>query len=129
MTIYAFDNNFVVQSLPVQYNNRPDGSTSKLNTFTDGFKVVKTVFSLFVHFKPLLFFSVLAGICMLVGFFGSIPVFSEYFATGLVPRFPTLIVCGFIVMLALLLFACGLILEVANTRHKQLLEIIMNHKW
>lgn len=128
MTIYALDNNFVVRSIPVAYNNRPEGSTSKLNTYSDGFKVIKTAFSLFVHFKPLLFFSILAGILFLVGTIGMIPVFVEYFATGLVPRFPTLIVCGFVILLSLLLLVCGLILEVANTRHKQLVEILMNKK-
>lgn len=128
MTIYALDNNFVVCSIPVAYNNRPEGSTSKLNTYSDGFKVIKTAFSLFVHFKPLLFFSILAGILFLAGTIGMIPVFVEYFSTGLVPRFPTLIVCGFVILLSLLLLVCGLILEVANTRHKQLVEILMNKK-
>ncbi len=128
MTIYALDNNFVVHSIPVAYNNRPEGSTSKLNTYSDGLKVIKTAFSLFVHFKPLLFFSILAGILFLAGTIGMIPVFVEYFSTGLVPRFPTLIVCGFVILLSLLLLVCGLILEVANTRHKQLVEILMNKK-
>lgn len=128
MTIYALDNNFVVRSLPVAYANRPAGSTSKLNTVSDGFRVIGTIFSLFVHFRPLLFFSVLAAICFVAGVVGAIPVFAEYFATGLVPRFPTLIVCGFIIMLALLLFVCGLILQVTGTRHKQLTELLMNKK-
>lgn len=128
MTIYALDNNFIVRSIPVAYNNRPEGSTSKLNTFSDGFKVIKTAFSLFVHFKPLLFFSMLAGVLFLAGAIGMIPVFVEYFSTGLVPRFPTLIVCGFTILLSLLLLVSGLILEVANTRHKQLVEILMNKR-
>lgn len=128
MTIYALDNNFVVRSLPVGYNNRPEGSTSKLNTYSDGFKVIKKALSLFVHFKPLLFFSILSGILFLAGVVGMIPVFVEYFSTGLVPRFPTLIVCGFTILLSLLLLVCGLILEIGNTRHKQLTEILMNKK-
>lgn len=128
MTIYALDNNYLVQSVPVGYNSRPEGSASKLNTFSDGYKVIKTVFSLFVNNKPLLFFSLLAGVLFLAGIVGLIPVFIEYFSTGLVPRFPTLIVCCFVIIFALLMLVCGLILEVANTRHKQLLEIIMNKK-
>lgn len=128
MTIYALDNNFALRSIPVTYNNRPEGSTSKLNTFSDGFKVIKKAFSLFIHFKPLLFFSILASVLFLAGAVGMIPVFVEYFATGLVPRFPTLIVCGFVILLSLLLLVCGLILEVANTRHKQLMEVLMNKK-
>ena len=128
MTIYALDNNFALRSIPVAYNNRPEGSTSKLNTFSDGFKVIKKAFSLFIHFKPLLFFSILAGVLFLAGVIGMIPVFVEYFATGLVPRFPTLIVCCFVILLSLLLLVCGLILEVANTRHKQLMEVLMNKK-
>lgn len=128
ITIYALDNNFALRSIPVAYNNRPEGSTSKLNTFSDGFKVIKKAFSLFIHFKPLLFFSILASVLFLAGAIGMIPVFVEYFATGLVPRFPTLIVCGFVILLSLLLLVCGLILEVANTRHKQLMEVLMNKK-
>ena len=128
MTIYALDNNFALRSIPIAYNNRPEGSTSKLNTFSDGFKVIKKAFSLFIHFKPLLFFSILASVLFLAGAIGMIPVFVEYFATGLVPRFPTLIVCGFVILLSLLLLVCGLILEVANTRHKQLMEVLMNKK-
>lgn len=128
MTVYALDNNFVVRSVPVGYNNRPAGSMSKLNTFSDGYKVIMKVFSLFVHFKPLLFFSILAGILFLAGTIGMIPVFVEYFSTGLVPRFPTLIVCGFTILLSLLFLVSGLILEIANTRHKQLVEILMNKK-
>ena len=128
MTIYALDNNFALRSIPVAYNNRPEGSTSKLNTFSDGFKVIKKAFSLFIHFKPLLFFSILASVLFLAGAIGMIPVFVEYFATGLVPRFPTLIVCGFVILLSLLLLVCGLILEVGNTRHKQLMEVLMNKK-
>ena len=128
MTIYALDNNFALRSIPVAYNNRPEGSTSKLNTFSDGFKVIKKAFSLFIHFKPLLFFSILAGVLFLAGAIGMIPVFVEYFATGLVPRFPTLIVCCFVILLSLLFLVCGLILEVANTRHKQLMEVLMNKK-
>lgn len=128
MTIYALDNNFALRSISIAYNNRPEGSTSKLNTFSDGFKVIKKAFSLFIHFKPLLFFSILASVLFLAGAIGMIPVFVEYFATGLVPRFPTLIVCGFVILLSLLLLVCGLILEVANTRHKQLMEVLMNKK-
>lgn len=128
MTIYALDNNFALRSIPIAYNNRPEGSTSKLNTFSDGFKVIKKAFSLFIHFKPLLFFSILASVLFLAGAIGMIPVFVEYFATGLVPRFPTLIVCGFVILLSLLLLVCGLILEVANTLHKQLMEVLMNKK-
>ncbi|MBR1881431.1 MAG: glycosyltransferase [Muribaculaceae bacterium] len=126
MTIYALDNNYVIESVPIQYTDRPAGSTSKLNTVTDGIKVVRTIFSLFVKYRPLMSFSVLASLLLLLGLVGMIPIFAEYFATGLVPRFPTLIVCGFVVMLAMLLEMCGLVLHVLNTRHKQLTELAMN---
>ena len=126
MTIYALDNNYVIESVPIQYTDRPAGSTSKLNTVTDGIKVVRTIFSLFVKYRPLMSFSVLASLLLLLGLVGMIPIFAEYFATGLVPRFPTLIVCGFVVILAMLLEMCGLVLHVLNTRHKQLTELAMN---
>ena len=128
MTIYALDNNFTLRSVPIDYHNRPEGSISKLNTFSDGFKVIKTIFTLFIRYKPLLFFSMLAIIVFSIGLIGSVPVFIEYFATGLVPRFPTLFVCGFLIVLALLLFVCGLILEIGNTHHKQLLEIMIKQQ-
>lgn len=127
MTIHALDKNFRVEVVPIQYRERAEGNPSKLNTLTDGFRVLKTIFLLFVEYRPFFFFSIvslmlaLLSVCMLV------PVFSEYFATGLVPRFPTLIVAGFIMLLAILLWVCGLILEVIRKSNLRAFELQLIH--
>lgn len=126
MTIHALDKNFLLQEVPVSYRDRPAGSVSKLNTYTDGFKVIMTIFKLFRDYKPLFFFSIIATILLLTALGLFIPVFIEYLHTGLVPRYPTLIVSGFMILLAMLLWLCGLILEVLVKKHKQLYEILLN---
>ena len=126
MTIHALDKNFLLREIPVTYRDRPAGSVSKLNTYSDGFKVVMTIFRLFRDYKPMFFFSILSIILFLISACFVTPVLMEYFDTGLVPRFPTLIVCGFLVLLAMLLWSCGLILEVLVKKHRQLYEILLN---
>ena len=126
MTIHALDKNFLIEQIPITYRDRPDGSASKLNTYTDGFKVIMTVFKLFRDYKPFLFFSLLASALAFVALIMFIPVFIEYLHTGLVPRFPTLIVSGFLMMLAMLLWIGGLILEVVVKKHRQLYELLLN---
>ena len=89
MTIHALDKNLLIQSMPVQYRDRPEGSESKLNTYTDGMKVLLTIFNLYRDYQPLSFFgliSLLLGLFSVVLF---IPVLTEFLKTGLVPRFPT----------------------------------------
>lgn len=126
MTIHALDKNFLLREIPVTYRDRPAGSVSKLNTYSDGFKVIMTIFKLFRDYKPMFFFSILSIILFLISACFVTPVLIEYFDTGLVPRFPTLIVCGFLVLLAMLLWSCGLILEVLVKKHRQLYEILLN---
>lgn len=112
MTIHALDKNMLLKEIPVTYRDRPAGSVSKLNTYSDGMKVIFTIFRLFRDYKPLLFFSCISVVLLAVAAILFVPVFYEYLQTGLVPRYPTLIVSGFIVLLAMLLWSCGLILEV-----------------
>ena len=126
MTIHALDKNFLLQEIPVTYRDRPEGSVSKLNTYSDGFKVILTIFKLFRDYKPLIFFSIIACILLLIAATLFIPVYIEYLTTGLVPRYPTLIVSGFIVVLSMLLWTCGLILEVLVKKHRQLYELLLN---
>jgi len=111
MSIHAVHKNLLVENVIVTYRDRPEGSESKLNTYSDGFKVIKTIIKLYKNYKPFGFFSILAAILMLLslGFF--IPVFGEYLATGLVLKFPTLIVCGFVALAALISFFSGVILK------------------
>ena len=110
MSIYAVDRNMFIANVVIPYRDRPEGSESKLNTLSDGFKVLKTIGKLFRDYKPVLFFGVIALVLMLLalGFF--IPILVEYIRTGLVPKFPTLIACGFAAIAAIQSFFSGLIL-------------------
>ena len=126
MTIYALDKNIYIKELPVEYRDRPEGSESKLNTISDGLKVLGMILQLFREYRPLGFFT---WIAVFLGAFGIgmfIPVFIDYLNTGLVERFPTLIVAGFMVVAALLFWMCGVILQVVVKKHKQLAEVQMN---
>lgn len=127
MTIFALDRNFVIYEIPTLYRDRPEGSISKLNTFSDGYRVLKTIIQLFRDYRPLLFFSLLSLLLIIVAAIMMIPVYLEYQATGLVPRFPTLIVAGFITLFAIILWTCGLILEVMGKKHRQLFELLLHH--
>ena len=126
MTIHALDRNMLLKEIPITYRDRPEGSASKLNTCSDGVKVLLTVFRLFRDYKPLMFFSYIAAVLLVLAIVLLVPVFAEYFETGLVPRFPTLIVAVFIIMLSMLMWVCGLILEVVVNRHRQLAELLWN---
>ena len=112
MTIHAVDKNFLIKEVPVAYRDRPVGSVSKLNTYRDGFKVLKMIATLFKEYKPFFFFNIISIVLALISLLFIVPVFQEYFETGLVLRFPTLIVGGFIMLSALLSFICGVILDV-----------------
>lgn len=126
MTIFCLDNGYRIGSVEIDYKDRPKGSTSKLNTFTDGFRVIATVFRLFRDYKPFFFFSILALILFVLSAAAVTPVVREYMLTGLVPRFPTLIVCCFVMLMAMLLWMCGIILEVQLNHHRQIYELICN---
>ena len=125
MTIHALDKNFLIKEIPVQYRDRPNGSVSKLNTFEDGIKVLKTIARLFKEYKPSIFFSLFGLLFLIIAFSFGTPVFIDYFKTGLVERFPTLIFSGFMLMISILSFVCGIILEVIVKKHRQLFELIL----
>lgn len=126
MTIHALDKNFLLEEIPVTYRDRPEGSESKLNTVSDGMKVLKTIASLFRDYKPLLFFSCASIICLLLGIGFFVPVFVSYIYTGLVEKIPTIIVSGVVFTVGILLWICGLILDVVVKKHRQLYEIELN---
>ena len=125
MTIHALDKNFLLKEIPVEYRDRPVGSVSKLSTYSDGFKVLTTIARLFKEYKPTVFFSLVSLLFFIISLGFGIPVFVEYFETGLVPRYPTLIFSGFMLMISILMFVCGLILEVVVKKHRQLFELIL----
>ena len=126
MTIHALDKNLLIQSIPVQYRDRPAGSESKLNTYTDGMKVLLTIFNLFRDYQPLKFFGIVS---LLLGAFSVIlfvPIFMEYLQTGLVPRFPTLIVSTVMMLAAFLSLVCGLVLDTNAKNSRKNFEVQMN---
>ena len=111
MTIHGVYNHMQIENVVVEYRDRPEGSESKLNTYSDGFKVLGMIFRLYRDYKPFGFFSILALVLAAAAVLFFIPVLMEYFATGLVLKFPTLIVCGFVMMAAIQSFFAGLILS------------------
>lgn len=119
MTIHAVDKNMYVENVIVEYRDRPEGSESKLNTFGDGFKVLKTIFNLFRRYKPLVFFGLLSLLLVTIALILFVPVFVNFVKTGLVPKLPTLIVSGLIVIVALLSFFSGLILDAFAYKNRQ----------
>ena len=126
MTIHALDKNFYLREIPVNYRDRPQGSVSKLNTVRDGLKVLRMIFLLFRDYRPMTFFGLLGAVFGIGGLGAFIPVLVEFFRTGLVPRFPTLIASVGLLVVAVLLWMVGLILAVINKKHRQLYELILN---
>ena len=130
MTIHAVNNNMQVENVIVEYRDRPEGSESKLNTYSDGMKVIFTIIRLFREYKPFNFFALLSFILMAisVGFF--VPVLMDYFDTGYVDKFPTLIVCGFVALAAVQSFFAGMVLQnIARKDRKEFeLDLIMLYR-
>ena len=125
MTIHSLDKNLLLKEIPVDYRDRPEGSVSKLNTFSDGFKVLKTIARLFKEYKPTIFFGLISLLFLIISLAFGIPVFVDYFKTGLVERFPTLIFSGFMLIISILMLICGIILEVVVKKHRQLFELVL----
>ena len=123
MTIHAVDKNLRMENVIIEYRNRPEGSSSKLDTYKDGIRVLKMIVRLYRVYKPLGFYSILAIALALLstGFF--IPVFLEYLRTGEVLQFPTLIVCGFVYLASIISFFAGGILSSIVQKNRQDFEI------
>lgn len=126
MTIHALDKRFRIYETPIQYKDRPEGSFSKLNTYSDGCKVISTIFSLFKDFKPLTFFGIISIILFLIALGMFIPIFNEFLQTDKVPKFPTLIVSMAIAGMSLSSFVCGLILHTIRKYSNQFFELALN---
>lgn len=119
LSIHAVDKNWRIAQVPIDYRDRPEGSESKLDTVSDGVKVLKMIFSLFKDYKPLGFFSLLALLFFAVGLALGIPVVAEFASTGLVPRFPTALLAVAFCGLAALMLVCGLILDTVVKGHRR----------
>jgi hypothetical protein len=124
LTLQALDKGFTIQEIPVEYSKRPEGSYSKLNTYLDGMLVLKTIFLIFKDYKPLKFFSLSSTIFLIFGIvLGSIPI-KEFFQTGKVTHPSTAVLSTGLVLLALLLFSTGLILDTINRRNKEYYQLL-----
>lgn len=122
MTIHALDKRFAIVEKPVEYTDRKEGA-SKLNTLSDGYKILRIIFSLFKNYRPLLFFGIVAAVLLCVSLILFIPVLVEFFKIGLVPRFPTLITAGFLAIAGLLSLFTGLCLDVIISQHRKDFEL------
>ncbi len=119
MTIHAINRNMLVRNIVIDYRDRPEGSVSKLNTYADGIRVLMTIVKLYKNYKPFAFFGLISFCMAVLGTAFMIPVFMEFFRTGLVPRFPTLITCCVTLLAALLMFIAGLILSTLLEKDKR----------
>lgn len=126
MTIHSVYNNMSIENVIVEYRDRPQGSVSKLNTYSDGFKVIRTILRLFRNYQPFKFFAMISLLLTVIATIFLVPVLSAYFSTGLVLRFPTLIVCGFVYLAALQSFFAGLILSNNATKNRRDFEFQLN---
>ncbi len=122
MTIHALDKQFDIRTIPSKYSDREAGE-SKLNTWKDGVKVLKTIFKLFMEYRPLPFFSIIALLLILIAVILFIPILTEFFKTGLVPRFPTLICSGFLAITGIMSFFTGLCLHIIIKKDRKNYEL------
>lgn len=129
MSIHALDKNMLVENVIIQYRDRPEGSESKLNTYSDGMKVLFTIVRLFRNYKPFSFFGLIAALLLIISVAFFIPVLITYIKTGLVPNFPTLIVCGFTALAALQSFFAGMQLQNNVQKNKQDFEMTLNRNY
>lgn len=119
MTIHAVNYHMQVENVVVEYRDRPEGSVSKLNTYRDGVRVIYKMLQLYRNYRPLRFFGVLCMLLVVLALVLMLPILGEYLRTGMVPRFPTLIVCGFMAMAGIQSFFAGMILEVLAAKDKR----------
>lgn len=119
MTIHAVNYGLQVDNVVVEYRDRPDGSISKLNTYSDGLKVIKKMFSLYRNYRPMHFFGILGTVLVALGIGFMIPIIIEFAQTGLVPRFPTLIACGFSSLAGIMAWFSGMVLKVIDSKDRK----------
>lgn len=125
MTIHALDKNFYIREMPIKYKDREEGSESKLNTVSDGIRVIITIARLFEEYKPMLFFGIVSLLLLVVALLMGTPVVVEYLESGEVLRFPTLIVAGLLVVISVMMIVCGIILQVVVRKQREIFEILL----
>jgi glycosyltransferase involved in cell wall biosynthesis len=123
LTIHSLDKRFLIKEIPINYRDRPEGSFSKLNTFKDGYKVLKTIFTLFKDYKPLTFFTIWSLFFLLCGLASGIPVVIEFIQTGSIKKIPSSILAVGLVNVSIISQACGLILDTVSANSRKQYEI------
>ncbi|TYR80237.1 glycosyltransferase [Priestia megaterium] len=128
MSLHALDKRFRLKEVPIDYRDRPEGSESKLNTFSDGYKVLKMIFTLFKEYKPLQFFSIWTVLFLIAGLAVGSPVIYEFFNTGFITKVPSSILATGLILLGVLSFVCGLILDTIASLNRKQYELELNKK-
>lgn len=123
MSLYALDKKYIIKEIPIVYRDRPDGSVSKLNTVSDGIKVVKTIVNMFKNYKPLQFFTLIAVILFIIALIIGIPVIVEFIKTRYITKVPSAILATGIVILSVIIGQCGVILHTVVKNHKENYEL------
>ncbi len=123
LSIHSLDKRFKLVEVPITYKDRPEGSESKLNTFSDGFKVLKMIFNLFKDYKPLIFFSIISLILFVLGLVFGIPVIAEFAKTGFIDKFPSAILATGLMILSALSFIAGFILDTVVRQNRMQYEL------
>lgn len=119
MSLYALDKGFVIKEIPIDYRDRPEGSVSKLNTVSDGIKVVKTIIKMYKNYKPLKFFTYIAVLVFLIGLIVGIPVIAEFIKTKYITKVPSAILATGLVTLSVIIGQCGVILDTVVKNNKE----------
>ena len=122
MTIFALNHNFLIKELPIDYRDRMEGSESKLNTFSDGYKVINLLLGLFRDIRPLSFFSLVTLVLLIIASIYFFPVLLDFYETGYVEKVPTLIIVGVVAIVAVIIFFTGVILHVIRKQHDENFE-------
>ncbi|MCM3065450.1 glycosyltransferase family 2 protein [Priestia flexa] len=128
MSLHALDKRFRLKEIPIDYRDRPEGSESKLNTFSDGYKVLKMIFTLFKEYKPLQFFSLWTLLFLVAGLAVGTPVVYEFFKTGFITKVPSSILATGLILLGVLSFVSGLILDTIASLNRKQYELELNKK-
>ena len=123
MSLHALDKKFIIEEIPIVYRDRPEGSVSKLNTVSDGMKVIKTIIKMFKDFKPRQFFWVIALIFVIIGLIVGIPVIVEFAKTGYITKVPSAILATGIMTIALIIGQCGVILDTVVKQNRENYEL------
>ena len=126
MTIFALNHNFLIKELPIEYRDRMDGSESKLNTFSDGYKVISLLFGLFRDIRPLFFFSLVTLVLLIIAGLYFFPILIDFYRTGFVEKVPTLIAVGVVAIVAVIIFFTGVVLHVIRKQHDENFEHHLN---